>query len=91
MNRLQTLICILHDPHGETLARSRGLATAWSCAYLASNQALLICVGVIKSLVHTVCACAENSRGLDGCDEIIIINGRRDEGRGQAKNMAASS
>ena len=31
------------------------------------------------------------SRGLDGCDEIIIINARRDEGRGQAKNMAASS
>ena len=51
---------------------------------LASNQALLICVGGKKSLVHTVCACAENSRGLDGCDEIIIINARRDEGRGQA-------
>ena len=58
---------------------------------LASNQALLICVGGIKSLVHTVCACAENSRGLDGCDEIIIIDARRDERRGQAKNMAASS
>ena len=48
-------------------------------------------MGGRKSLVHTVCACAENSRGLDGCDEIILINARRDEGRGQAKNMAASS
>ena len=54
---------------------------------VASNQALLICVGGIKSLVHTVCACAENSRGLDRCDEIIIINARRDEGRGQVKNI----
>ena len=26
---------------------------------LASNQALLICVGGIKSLVHTVCACSK--------------------------------
>ena len=44
-----------------------------SMVKVASNQALLICVGGIKSLVHTVCACAENSRGLDGCDKIIII------------------
>ena len=55
-----------------------------SVQHLASNQALLICVGGKKSLVHTVCACAENSRGLDGCDEILIIKDRRDEGRGQA-------
>ena len=51
---------------------------------IALNQALLICVGRKKSLVDTVCACAEDSRGLDGCDEITIINARRDEGRGQA-------
>ena len=29
---------------------------------LASNQALLICVGGIKSLVHTVCACSKSRR-----------------------------
>ena len=31
-------------------------------AELASNQALLICVGGIKSLVHTVCACSKSRR-----------------------------